>query len=99
MLLPDGEVQTSNSKFLNQSADGLRRKTEDPTDLSQGECGLGEFGGGPEVDCHDQALLLRRQDGPNLLDLGDDGRLDGLHGLLLRHSLGDVVDERVQFVS
>ena len=95
MLLPDGEVQTSNSKFLNQSADGLRRKTEDPTDLSQGECGLGEFGGGPEVDCHDQALLLRRQNGTDLLHLRDIDWLGGLLRPLLRQQLGDIVDERV----
>ena len=68
---------------------------EDPADLGQGECGLGEVGGGPEEHGHDQALPLRRQHRPNLLDLRDGNGLCGLLRPLLRQHAGDVVDERV----
>ena len=72
---------------------------EDPADLGQRECGLGKVGGGPEEYGHDQALPLRRQHRPNLLDLGDGNGLCGLLRPLRRQHARDVVDERVQFAS
>ena len=99
LLLPDREVKATRSELLDQSADRLWRKTEDLADLPQGESRLCEVGGGAEVDGDDQALLLWRQNGTNLLHLCDDGGLDVLLWPLLWQHLGDVVDQRVYLIS